>query len=849
MGGGKTLLRLATAMAVLAGTVFGHYHFLHYRSATGPFAPVPERFDLRSLPNRTVQFFVSSRGPEQMAPGDSLASLLSQLRLAAQTWSQVPTSELRLAFGGFSEPGTPHNHPRIEVVFDELPPGLVALGGPTVRAEMTGEGEGAFVPILRSVVVLPKDLSSRPSHSDAFFLTMVHEMGHALGLQHTQSSSVMSTYITRATTRAKPLAEDDIAGISSLYPNAEFALRFGAIRGRVTMNGVGVHLASVMALSPGGASVAALTDPDGYYHIAGIPPGRYYLYVHPLPPALQPELGPDDIVLPTGPDGRRFPPGPLFQAQFYPGTGDLLRAAVIDVTAGGTREGLDFQVVPRGPLTLYGVSTYSFPGNVAVKPAFLNLNGPRNFLVASGQGLTVRGSVAPGLQASVMGGSAFVLPDGIRPYPPAPDFLQVSFQFTPFSGIGPRHLIFTRDSELYVLPAGLNVVASPPPSIRTVSPLVLDRGRTAVSLAGSGFTEQTRILFDGLPATILAFDKDAGTILVQPPQGAPGHRAIVTALNPDGQTSLFLDAPSPPVYTYAPADPPSISITPASLPSGSVAMVEIQGENTNFSQGQTLLGFGSTDVVARRTWVLSPNRLWANVWISPSARPGSVSPTAVTGFEIARQVNGFQIEPARVGVPVPDPSPANPATGLPSIYSGGQALLRVSGFPANLRPEDLSLSLNEQAARVLRVSEEGILFEVPGGLPVGPTVARLRIGGILLPPFVVPIDLPPPVIVAVTKPDGVPVTTAEPAVPGQAIILAVFTLAAPGSTVSPDAVTVSVAGVPHRPTSVRLATTDPSVHFVEIVLSGDIKPGDSVPVTVRIEDRLSPPFLIPIRSP
>ena len=46
--------------------------------------------------------------------------------------------------------------------------------------------------------------------------------GHALGLQHTLTSSVMSTSITRTTSKAKPLTADDIAGISLLYPSRTF---------------------------------------------------------------------------------------------------------------------------------------------------------------------------------------------------------------------------------------------------------------------------------------------------------------------------------------------------------------------------------------------------------------------------------------------------------------------------------------------------------------------------------------------------------------------------------------------------------------------------------------------------
>jgi hypothetical protein len=45
---------------------------------------------------------------------------------------------------------------------------------------------------------------------------VAHEFGHALGLQHTMTSSLMSTDVTRATTKATPLSPDDMAGLDAV---------------------------------------------------------------------------------------------------------------------------------------------------------------------------------------------------------------------------------------------------------------------------------------------------------------------------------------------------------------------------------------------------------------------------------------------------------------------------------------------------------------------------------------------------------------------------------------------------------------------------------------------------------
>jgi hypothetical protein len=257
----RQALALTAMWLFMSGAANGYYYFVHYFSRTAPFVPVPEKFDLDSLTNKTLPYLISEQGPTTLGANDSMASVVSQIRLAAKAWNDVPSSDLRLGFGGFFSPGTTYSRPAVEVVFEDLPPGLLGQGGPTLLADPATRANGQFVPILRSTVRLNRDLSQHPSFSEGFFLTVAHEIGHALGLQHSLTSSVMSTQTTRATTKSQPLAADDVAGLSLLYPAPGWLATRGSISGRVALGGTGVHLASVVALSPEGLAISAMTIP------------------------------------------------------------------------------------------------------------------------------------------------------------------------------------------------------------------------------------------------------------------------------------------------------------------------------------------------------------------------------------------------------------------------------------------------------------------------------------------------------------------------------------------------------------------------------------------------------------
>src|SRR5437899_9042033 len=137
----------AVAAILLVTPAAAYYHFTHYANRVGPFQPMPEKFDLNILPNKTLTFFVSDSGPTQLQANDSFASVLGVIRQATQTWNGVDSSDLRVAFGGLYAAGTPNQSPVGQVIFtDDVPPGVVALGGPLSRGNPSVGPNGAFIP-------------------------------------------------------------------------------------------------------------------------------------------------------------------------------------------------------------------------------------------------------------------------------------------------------------------------------------------------------------------------------------------------------------------------------------------------------------------------------------------------------------------------------------------------------------------------------------------------------------------------------------------------------------------------------------------------------------------------------
>ena len=853
------IFAFAVAALVLVAPSKAYYHYIHYLTNGAPYVPIPEAFDLTALPDKTVTFFVSDTGLTAYGANDSFGSVLSQVKQAAAVWNSVASSDLRVAFGGLEtyNANQVSATPGGDVVFEELAPGILGLGTPTVASSATVQTgqNGQFFPISRGLVILTNNTAqtvygSGPSYLEEFYTTAVHEFGHALGLQHTWTAAAMSQDVIRNTSRARPIDADDIAAISELYGTVGWAASTGSISGYVTVNGQPWNMASVVAIPPQGPAVSALTNPDGSYTIGGLNPGQYLLYAHPLPQDAIPASG-YGLALPVGATGLPYvPTSGYFQTVFYPGTTDVTQATTFTVTAGQTLAGENFAVQRRSKIPVYDIvswawldlanRTYTYTPTVAnqawVTPAYattdqstLQVYVEANFL-----------ATMPLPTTATLLGSGTGAATSIFPYD---EFVGLYFPNTGGMMPGPHHLAMTfntgEGTDLFVVPDAMTVVQNGPPAVSSMTP----NGDGSVTVAAAGLNPASRVFFDGLQAYVstpfTATDASDGAITVIPPQGASGQNATVTVFTADNQNSMLVQSANPVTYAYPAANAPQITaINPSSLPAGfnadgTSAMVDITTANTKFVPGQVTVGFGTSDIAVRRVWVLSPTHLVADVVVANNAAIGATPVDVVSGFQVVEQPAAFQIQPPNTNLPTPALPVYNAVSYATVLHDADYG--SIFGSNLALTSTSAQVLLNGVSAPVVYASPNQINFQIPTGFALGPATLQVNNGAVSANPVYIQVDNSPAVIadslfVSAGTGNGAG-GAVETVNPGDVVSVPV-TNVDPGIVNAPSRVSVTLSGVPMAVQSVTAAGS--GVFQVQFAVTQSFA-GWQVPLVVSVD--------------
>ena len=242
-----------------------------------------------------VRYFVSNRS----GGGVTGAQLEQAVTRAFANWDALTTAEITTQFAGVTGAGPALNDGISTIGFVARPDQDRVLGATNFLVDdLTGEIVEADI-YLNSFFPWSVSADGTTGRFDVESIAL-HELGHLLGLGHSAlgetevraggrrvlgAEAVMFPIaFSEGSIEGRTLRADDIAGVSDIYPNAEYRSDRGSISGTVTKNDQGVLGAHVIAFNTRtGTLVAGFTlSQDGRFVIGGLEQGTYAIRVEPL---------------------------------------------------------------------------------------------------------------------------------------------------------------------------------------------------------------------------------------------------------------------------------------------------------------------------------------------------------------------------------------------------------------------------------------------------------------------------------------------------------------------------------------------------------------------------------------
>jgi len=420
-----------------------------------------------------------------------------------------------------------------------------------------------------------------------------HEVGHALGLDHSPiSSSTMFPQLektNRGITKSRTLSTDDQIAASVIYPKAGFTSATGKIGGTVMAGATPIFGAHIVAHDPNGIVVASvLSKSDGTYLIEGLNPGNYTIFAQPL----------------SSPGGyfSKNELGSGLSSVFYNNINTNFLTTgnqSVSVNAGATTT-QNFAVTGGTPALSIGSVTQigaAFPSFNFLRSGTIVNQGETQVLVGvSGPGLPQTGSpftiggVGSGLPSGITIGQVQFLTDNNSDLPADVMLIDTAPDAIP----GPRDLIITNaGGQRAIISGGLEIIGNnPSPFAGSINPQSTIAGSQQFTLTvnGSAFVYGSTVQWNGsnrptffasptqltanIPASDVGTQGSAIVTILSPTPGGGASNNFSFSINPAGKQDQTISFPTIPSPTFN--DPP-ISLTATATSGDPVKFTIVNG--------------------------------------------------------------------------------------------------------------------------------------------------------------------------------------------------------------------------------------------------------------------------------